>query len=53
MPCNGYEIGYATSRSKRIDMGKGIDHTGVIPDIKIGEKVKNWIEYAQQYLENQ
>lgn len=53
LPCEGYEIDYPTSRSKRIDMGKGIDNKGILPDIELDDSVKNWVGYAQRYLEAQ
>lgn len=51
MPCSGYQLGYATSRSKRIELGKGIDNTGILPDLVLDDTVKDWVSYAQQYME--
>ena len=50
MPCTHYQVGYPTSRSKRIAMGKGIDNTGIKPNIVLDDKT-DWTKYAQQYLE--
>ena len=53
LPCPTWEIGYATSRSKRIEMGKGIDHTGVQPDADLGDIPKTeWVRFAKAYLES-
>lgn len=50
MPCVHYQLGYPTSRTKRIALGKVIDNTGIKPDIALDEKT-DWVESAQQYLE--
>lgn len=45
-----YALFYATTRSRRIDEGKGIDNTGIEPHIKLTPS-QDWIQEAQQYLE--
>ncbi|PSL49463.1 peptidase S41-like protein [Chitinophaga niastensis] len=50
LPCMPYTLYYATTRSRRIDMGKGIDNVGLQPAIKLNSS-QNWIVEAQQYLE--
>lgn len=50
LPCMPYTLYYATTRSRRIDMGKGIDNVGLQPAIKL-KLSQNWISEAQQYLE--
>jgi hypothetical protein len=49
-PCMPFFFNYATSRSQRIDQGKGIDNIGVQPDIPLTED-KNWIVEATKFLE--
>jgi hypothetical protein len=48
--CLPYMIYWATSRSRRIDMGLGIDNLGIQPDIKLNEN-QDWILSARKYLE--
>ena len=50
LSCMPYALHYATSRSRRVDMGKGIDNVGIKPDrpLKAGQ---NWVAAAQEYLE--
>jgi len=50
MPCGYLEIDYATAKSRRIKMGKGIDNKGIQPDITLDATV-DWIDYARKYLE--
>jgi len=45
-----YTLYYATTRSRRIAMGLGIDNVGVLPDVKLDPDV-NWVIAAQKYLE--
>jgi hypothetical protein len=49
-PCGTFELAYPTSRSCRVDAGKGIDGKGIAPDVKIDADEKDWVEYARQYL---
>lgn len=49
-PCGKFGLAYPTSRSCRVDIGKGIDGVGIPPDVKIDEEGKDWVEYARQYL---
>lgn len=48
--CLPYMIYWATSRSRRIDVGLGIDNRGIQPDIKLNEN-QDWITSARKYLE--
>ncbi|TDO19712.1 S41 family peptidase [Pedobacter duraquae] len=50
MPCGYLDINYATAKSRRIKMGKGIDNKGIQPDIILDKNI-DWIDYAQKYLE--
>lgn len=45
-----YMLYWATSRSRRLDIGKGIDNVGIKPAILLKSN-ENWIEAAQKYLE--
>lgn len=49
-PCKKWELGWATSRSMRIDAGQGIDNVGVAPQVQPGAEVRDWLEFAQRYL---
>lgn len=46
-----YTLFYATTKSRRITMGQGIDNKGVQPDIKPGAAA-DWIDEARKYLES-
>ncbi|WP_454804373.1 S41 family peptidase [Mucilaginibacter phyllosphaerae] len=50
-PCMPYTIGYSSSRSRRIDVGQGIDNVGIKPAKYLQEK-DDWIEKAKAELEN-
>ena len=49
-PCGRFRLAYPTSRSCRVAAGKGIDGTGIPPDVRIDAEEKDWVEYARQYL---
>jgi hypothetical protein len=49
-PCGAFGLAYPTSRSCRVDAGQAIDGTGMPPDVRLEEKDKDWVEFAQQYL---
>ena len=51
LPGTNIGIAYATSRSRRIDIGKGIDNVGVQPHVLMGKEVSDWIKAVQQDLE--
>lgn len=51
VPGTNIGIAYATSRSRRIDLGKGIDNAGVQPHVTIGKEVADWVKFVQQDLE--
>jgi hypothetical protein len=44
-------VNYATSRSKRVDIGKGIDNKGIQPHVLLDTTVKDWVQYVKQQLE--
>jgi len=46
-----FVVGYPTSRNRRIDKGQGVDNTGVKPAVVLKDS-KDWVAYAQQYLES-
>jgi hypothetical protein len=50
--CMPYALHYATSRSRRVDMGQGIDNVGIKPN-HILTPAQNWVAEAQQFLEKQ
>lgn len=49
-PCRDIGLYFATTRSRRIDMGQGIDNRGIRPDIVLTKK-KDWIAAAVAYME--
>lgn len=49
-PCKKWQLGWATSRSMRLDMGQGIDNVGVVPQVQPGVEVRDWIEFAKNHL---
>lgn len=50
-PCMPFFFYYATSRSRRVVTGNGIDNIGIQPGIPLtGDK--NWIDEATRFLEN-
>jgi hypothetical protein len=51
IPNTNFRVNYATSRSKRVDLGKGIDNKGIQPHVLLDTSVKDWVRYAQQQLE--
>ena len=48
-PCKDIALYYATTRSRRIDMGLGIGNKGIKPNIELA-KDKDWVEEAVKYL---
>jgi len=50
--CMPYVLRYATTRSRRLDVGEGIDNVGIQPHILL-TKNKNWIEEAQKIAEKE
>ena len=50
--CYPYTLQYATTRSRRLDIGQGIDNVGIAPNIYL-EKGKDWIEEALKIAEKQ
>ncbi|TNE61068.1 MAG: hypothetical protein EP344_06405 [Bacteroidetes bacterium] len=52
-PCGNLGLAYPTSRSSRVEAGKGIDGVGIPPDVRIEDKGSDWVEFARSYLERQ
>ena len=52
-PCGDLSLAYPTSRSGRVDVGQGIDGTGIPPDVRIENPDTDWIDFARSYLERQ
>lgn len=48
--CMPYMLFWATSRSRRIDVGLGIDNVGIEPTITLA-KEEDWVEHAKRYAE--
>jgi hypothetical protein len=51
IPNTNFRVNYATSRSKRVDIGKGIDNKGIQPHVLLDATVKDWVQYVKQQLE--
>jgi hypothetical protein len=49
-PCMPYVLRYATTRSRRLDIGEGIDNIGIQPAVRL-PKNTDWIVEAQKLLE--
>jgi len=49
-PCSTLMLAYATTRSRRIHIGQGIDNIGIRPYIELPLNV-DWIKEAMEYLE--
>jgi len=49
-PCNKFVFTYPVSRSCAVAAGKGIDGTGIAPDVRIGPEEKDWVQVALRYL---
>lgn len=50
LPCWPFVLHYATTRSQRVDAGKGIDNVGIRPQVMLGAN-QDWVEEARGYLE--
>lgn len=50
LPCKDLTFKYASTRSRRIDVGQGIDNVGILPSIVLSDE-QDWIKEAQQFLE--
>jgi len=50
--CFPYTLVYATTRSRRLDLGQGIDNVGIAPKIYLPAD-KSWIQEAQKIAEQQ
>jgi C-terminal processing protease CtpA/Prc len=48
-PCKDIALYYATSRSRRIDKGWGIDNIGIQPKVQL-TKDSDWIQEALKFL---
>ncbi len=48
--CPSFTLGYATTRSRRIDAGLGIDNKGIRPDVKLDFKKDDWFEEVKKKL---
>lgn len=51
IPNTNLGVHYPTSRSKRIDLGKGIDNKGIQPNVLLDNSVKDWVNYVQKEQE--
>jgi len=49
-PCLPYKLMYATTRSRRLDVGQGIDEEGIKPNVVLKENT-DWVAAAVKMLE--
>ncbi|AXY74698.1 hypothetical protein D3H65_12205 [Paraflavitalea soli] len=49
--CYPYTLTYATTRSRRLDMGQGIDNVGIAPKYRLAEEA-DWIQETLRILEH-
>ena len=49
MPCYGWRVAFALAKSPRLPQNP-IDNVGIAPDVKIGEKELDWVEFTKNYL---
>lgn len=48
--CYPYTLNYATTRSRRLDIGQGIDNVGIAPKYRLAEEA-DWVKEALKILE--
>lgn len=48
--CMPYMLFWATTRSRRVDVGLGIDNVGIQPSVFLA-KDEDWVEHAKRYVE--
>jgi C-terminal processing protease CtpA/Prc len=48
--CPPFEVYYPTTRSRRVDIGEGIDNVGIAPRVKLGNG-GSWVEEADRYFD--
>lgn len=51
IPNTPFELYYPTTRSRRVDVGLGIDNKGVQPHVLLDNTTKDWVKYVQRELE--
>jgi hypothetical protein len=50
LPCDLWEFVYPTSRSCRVDTGRGIDNIGIPPAVNLNKQTDEWVLFAHNYL---
>jgi len=50
--CYPYTLTYATTRSRRLDIGQGIDNVGIVPQYRLPEGT-DWVQEALKIVEKQ
>ena len=51
IPNTPFQVNYATSRSKRLDFGLGIDNKGIQPHVRLDQSTTDWVKHVQATLE--
>jgi hypothetical protein len=48
--CSRLTAHYPTTRSRRIDIGQGIDNVGILPDVELDFTKEGWLKRVQQTI---
>jgi hypothetical protein len=51
IPDTPFQVNYATSRSRRIDFGLGIDNKGIQPKVRLTSATPDWVRHIQSEIE--
>jgi hypothetical protein len=48
--CPAFSVGYPSTRSRRVDIGQGIDNAGIVPDVPVDFNKENWLKKVVESL---
>ncbi|MET0464618.1 MAG: S41 family peptidase [Chitinophagaceae bacterium] len=48
--CGDFTVHYPTTRSRRLDIGQGIDNIGIIPDVMLDFNKTDWLKEVQKEI---
>ena len=49
LPCHQLSLGWATSRSHRLDRGEGIDNVGIAPQVRLDPAAPDLVEQVRAW----
>jgi hypothetical protein len=49
LPCYSMHLGWAISRSFRLDRGEGIDNVGIVPTVRLDPNAPDMVEQVRAY----